>query len=118
MNKIDNWHSQSKALFHNCKYNVFIMLNIVSCAKNRRLVLNGSEAKRLSLIYLKICFSDLPHLCLSNSGWCNNARLLCFATRCVHLQKTTLPPLSDSPQFAAVNLRDCNNRCHGVLPRG
>lgn len=28
-----------------------------------------------------------------------------------------LPPLSSSPQSAAFNLRDSNNRCHGVLPR-
>jgi len=28
-----------------------------------------------------------------------------------------LPPLGDSSQSAAVNLRDSNNRSHGALPR-
>ncbi|MFL9603551.1 hypothetical protein ACKC5Q_23010, partial [Aeromonas dhakensis] len=32
--------------------------------------------------------------------------------KCLDLQGANL-----SSQFAAVNLRDSNNRCHGVLPR-
>lgn len=43
--------------------------------------------------------------------------MLGFATLCANLQKTTLPPLSFSPQCAAFNPRDSNHRCHGALPR-
>lgn len=48
---------------------------------------------------MQICFTDLPHPCLARPGWCNNARLLGFATRCVNLQKPRYRPWVTAPSL-------------------